>query len=272
MTSEKLFEQASALIQKNDALHSSKEAWNIVRALQILIEANKLEPEITPLKIRIIIEMASCNYLMDNFLYAYNCAVIAKEKIDEYIKFASDNSFTRKMLGEEECDKIIEAVKRKINIGASSRLMENRVLSYISTNNIRKAFPPKDDASFTRDELYHLIHSIEHTKNAIVSQTYSHGDYQVAKRIESIFNIYKYPLYYIWQKYKFGRDEEVWVEGEDILPYHMFIAQIKENTDELISMLCNANPFAPLNNGSAITQLLQKILGDLQNRLQGGRI
>ena len=84
MTSEKLFEQASALIQKNDALCNSEEAWNIVHALQILIEANKLEPEITPLKIRIIIEMASCNYLMDNFLYAYNCAVIAKEKIDEY--------------------------------------------------------------------------------------------------------------------------------------------------------------------------------------------
>jgi len=216
--------------------------------------------------------MASCNYLMDNFLYAYNCAVIAKEKIDEYIKFAFDDSFTRKMLGEEECDKIIEAVKRNISIGASSRLMENHVLSYINTNNIRKAFPPKDDASFTKDELYHLIHSIEHTKNAIVSQAYSHGDYQVAKRIESIFNAYKYPLYYIWQKYKFGRDEEVWVEGENMLPYHMFVAKIKENTDELMSLLCNANPFAPLDNGSIITQLLKKILGDLQARLQGGRI
>lgn len=42
MTSEKLFEQASALIQKNDALCNSEEAWNIVHALQILIEANKL--------------------------------------------------------------------------------------------------------------------------------------------------------------------------------------------------------------------------------------
>ena len=271
MTSEKLFEQASALIQKNDALRNSEEAWNIVHALQILIEANKLEPEITPLKIKIIIGMASCNYLMENFLYAYNCAVIAKEKIDECIKFA-DDTLTRKMLGEEECDKMIEAVKRNISIGASSRLMENHVLSYINTNNIRKAFPPKDDASFTKDELYHLIHSIEHTKNAIVLQAYNHGDYQDAKRIEAIFNIYKYPLYYIWQKYKFGRDEEVWVEGENMLPYHMFIAQIKENTDELVSTLCNANPFVPLNNGSAIIQLLQKILGDLQNRLQGGRI
>ena len=272
MTSEKLFEQASALIQKNDALCNSEEAWNIVHALQILIEANKLEPEITPLKIKIIIEMASCNYLMQNYIYAYNCAVIAKQKIDEYIEFTFDDSFTRKMLGEEESDKIIEAVKRNISIGASSRLMENHVLSYINTNNIRKAFPPKDDASFTKDELYHLIHSIEHTKNAIVSQAYSHGDYQVAKRIESIFNAYKYPLYYIWQKYKFGRDEEVWVEGENMLPYHVFVAKIKENTDELMSLLCNANPFAPLNNGSVITQLLKKNLGDLQARLQGGRI
>ena len=50
------------------------------------------------------------------------------------------------------------------------------------------------------------------------------------------------------------------------------IAKIKENTDELISKLCSDNPFALLNNGSVITQLLQIILGDLQARLQGGRI
>lgn len=270
MTQEKLYKQASALIRGNETLRNSEEAWNIVHALQILIEANKLEQETTALKIKIIIGMASCNYLMSNFLYAYNCAVIAKEKIDEFV--ALDDSFTRKILGEEECDNMIEAVKRNISIGASSRLMENHVLSYINTNNIRKAFPPKDDASFTKDELYHLIHSIEHTKNAIVSQAYSHGDYQVAKRTESIFNAYKYPLYYIWKKYKFGRDEDVWVEGENMLPYHMFVAKIKENTDVLMSLLCNANPFAPLNYGSVNTQLLKKILSDLQTRLQGGRI
>ena len=272
MTPEKLFNQASALIRENDALRNSEEAWNIVFALKTLIEANKLELGITPLKIKIIMGMASRNYLMSNFLYAYNCAVIAKEKIDEYTGSAFKNSFTREMLGEEECDKMIEAVKCKIDIGPSSRLMENHVLNFIGTNNIRKNFPPKDDASFTRDELYHLIHSIEDTKNAIVSQAYNHGDYQVAERVESIFNIYKYPLYYIWQKYKFGRDEEVWVDGENMLPYHMFIHKIKENTDELLSILCNANPFASLNNGLIITQLLRKILGDLQNRLQAGRI
>ena len=42
MTCEKLFEQASAVIQKNDAICNSEEAWNIVHAIQILIESNKL--------------------------------------------------------------------------------------------------------------------------------------------------------------------------------------------------------------------------------------
>lgn len=266
-----LFEQATALIRDNNYLRNSEEAWNIVHALKILIEANKLESEITPLKIKIIIEMASCNYLMQNYIYAYNCAVIAKQKIDEYVTFA-DDFVTRKMLGEKECDNMIESVKCYISIGACSLLMENHVLSYINTNNIRKVFPPKEEASFTRDELYHLINSIEHTKNAIVSQAFSYEDYEFAKRIEPIFNIFKYPLYYIWQKYKFGKDEEVWVEGEDMLPYQMFIAQIKENTNELLSMLCNANPFTPLNNGAVITQLLYRVLRDLQERLNKGII
>lgn len=272
MNSEILFKQASVLIRENDSLRNSEEAWNIARALKILIEANKLEPEITPLKIKIIMAMASCNYQIDNFNYAYNCAMIAKEKIDEYIKSNSpfDDPSTRRLLREEDCDEIIEAVKRSGE--GYSRLMENHVLTTLNTNNLRKVFPPKNEASFTKDELYHLIHAIEQTKNAITSQAYRHGDYQFAVQVESVFNMYKYPLYYIWQKYKFGRDEEVWVEGESMLPYQMFISNIKEHTDKLLSMLRDANPFSTLSNGPAITQLLQKILGDLQTRLHEGKI
>lgn len=125
---------------------------------------------------------------------------------------------------------------------------------------------------FTRDELYHLIHALEQTKNAITSQAYAHGDFQIAEQVQSIFNTYKYPLYYIWQKYLFGRDEEVWAEEESMMPYQIFISNIKEHTDELISMLNNSNPFAPLSNGAAITKLLHKILSDLQTRLHEGRI
>lgn len=272
MNSENLFKQAVALIRENGSISSSEEVWNIARALQILIEANKLETEITPLKIKIIMAMASCNYQIGNLDYAYNCALIAKEKIDEYIKSDSpfDEISTRELLKEEDCDEIIEAVKR--NGAGHSRLMDNFVLNTLCTTNIRKIFPPKNECLFTKDELYHLIHALEHTKNAITSQAYAHEDFQIAEQVQSIFNMYKYPLYYIWQKYQFGRDEEVWVEGESMMPYHIFISNIKEHTDELISMLNNNNPFTPLSNGTAITKLLHKILSDLQTRLHKGRI
>ena len=221
MNSEILFKQASALIRENYSLRNSEEAWNIARALKILIEANKLEPEITPLKIKIIMAMASCNYQIDNLNYAYNCAIIAKEKIDEYIK--SDSPFdalsTRRLLREEDCDEIIEAVKRSGE--RYSRLVDNHVLTTLNTDNLRKVFPPKNEVSFTKDELYHLIHAIEQTKNAITLQACRNGDYQYVGQVESVFNMYKYPLYYIWKKYKFGRDEEVWVEGESMLPYQI---------------------------------------------------
>lgn len=272
MTSVNLFKQAVTLIRENDSIRNSEEAWNIAHALQILIEANKLESKITPLKIKIIIAMASCNYLIGNLDYAYNCAVIAKEKIDEHIKSNRlfNEIFTRKLLGEEDCDKIIKAVKH--NGAGKSRLMDNFVLKTLRTINIRKAFPPKNECLFTKDELYHLIHAIEQTKNIITAQAYAHNDFQIAERVQYIFNIYKYPLYYIWQKYLFGRDEEVWVEGESMMPYQIFISNIKEHTDELISILFNANPFKQLGNGAAITLLLHKILSDLQTRLHEGRI
>lgn len=272
MNAENLFKQAIALIRENDSIQNSENAWNIARALQILIEANKLESEITPLKIKIIMAMASCNYQIGNFDYAYNCAVIAKEKIDEYIKSDSpfDEISTRKLLREEDCDEIIEAVKR--NGERHSRLMESFVLNTLCTINIRKVFPPKDECMFTRDELYYLIHALERAKNAIATHLDTHGDYQMAERIQSLFNLYKYPLYYIWQKYQFGKDEDVWVEGENVMPYQIFISNIKRLTDELILMLNKDNPFTSLSNGSEITKLLHTILSDLQMRLHKGRI
>lgn len=272
MNAEYLFNQACSIIRDNDLLRNSDEAWNIAHALSILINANKLESGTTPLKIKIIMAMASCNYQIGNYNHAYNCAMIAKEKIDEYIQSDSlfDSLSTRRMFSEEDCDEIIEAVKCK-EIGIS-RLLDDYVLTDLCTIHLRKAFPPKNECSFTRDELYNLIHAIEDTKNQIVSQAYDYGDYHVANRVESLFNMYKYPLYYIWEKYKFGRDEEVWVEDESMMPYHIFISNIKENTNKLLSMLQNANPFAPLSNGPAITKLLHKILSDLQARLNGGRL
>lgn len=272
MSPEELFENASVLIRKNISLHGSKEAWSIAHALQFLIEANKLETELTPLKIKIIMEMASCNYIIGNLDYAYNCAMIAKEKIDEYIKSDSpfDDSSTRKLLKEEDCDEIIEAVKREGK--GLSRLRDDHVLNTLCTVYLKKAFPPKNEASFTREELYQLIHAIEQTKNTIIEPAFSNGDCKIAVQLESLFNMYKYPLYYIWQNYMFGSDVEVWVDGESIMPYQMFISKIKEHTDMLLDMLHNANPFAPLSNGPALTQLLDKILSDLQKRLHEGRI
>ena len=272
MNAEILFNQANSLIRENQTLCNSDEAWNIARALQILIEANQLEQAVTPLKIKIIMAMASCNYQLCNFNYAYNCAMIAKEKINEYIK--NDSPFnevsTRKLLREEDCDEIIEAVKGKDEW--ITRLMDEHVLNTCCTINLRKIFPPKNECAFTRDELYHLIHAIEQTKKSITSQAFSHGDYRYADYIEKVFNIYKYPLYYIWQKYKFGRNEEVWVEDENMMPYHIFVSNIKPNVDELMATLYDANPFTPLSNGSAIIELLEKILGDLQLKLNKGRV
>ena len=57
-----------------------------------------------------------------------------------------------------------------------------------------------------------------------------------------------------------------------MISYHIFVSDIKEHTDELLQMLRNANPFAPLSNGAVITQLLQNVLSDLQTRLLSGRI
>lgn len=275
MNSEILYKQASLLIQNNISLCTSDDAWSIAHALQLLIEANKLELGITPLKIKIITSMARCNYLIDNLIYAYNCAIIAKKKINGYIEANNQyDSLTKITLEEENCNKIIEAVKHNLEGSLAFYIMdEDHVLATCKTYNIRKTFPPKNEAPFNKDDIYHLIHAIEKIKNATIAKSYSNVGNIIAMPIESIFNMYKYALYYIWQMYMFGKDEDVWIEGESIMPYHMFISNIKEHTDTLLSILHDYNPFASYKmNNANISQLLYKILNDLQRRLHEGRI
>lgn len=226
INSETLYQNALKIIQENNNASNGDEVWNIAHALQLLIEANKMEQAITELKIKIIKEMASCNYKIGNLSYAYSCAFIAKEKLDEYIKSCHcdsiDEELTRILLGENDCNEIIETIQK--NRKGNTRLLQNHVLKTLCTDNIRRLYPPKDECSFTRDELYHLVHALEQTKKVIASQAFNQGEYHIAEQVESIFNMYKYPLYYIWQKYYFGNDDEVWVYGESIIPYQFFIS------------------------------------------------
>ena len=268
--SELLFKQACDIIRMNDSISNAKEAWEIVRALKLLVEANKQEKKHSPLKVKIIMAMASCNYQIGNWTLAYNCALIAKKEID---KVASDGPFdsnsTRRLLREEDCDEIIEAIK-KGNPKSITELMENYVLSTVDTTYLRNVFPLKNDAPFSKEAILKLIEILNNIISMYYKKAEIDGNWSIAESSAQYVNIFKYPLLYIWQKYKYGKDEEVWKEGEDMMLYQMFISQIDKHIPELLSLLKTSTPFAGIERDGKITETLILILSDLQKRINMG--
>lgn len=139
--SEYLFKQACDIIRVNDSLSNANEAWEIAHALKILVEANKEEESPSPLKAKIIMAMASCNYQIGNWNLAYNCAMIAKREIENIaLNGPFDSISIRQLLGEEDCNEIIEAVLYN-EPSSVTELAEEFVLSTVDTNCLSKVFP-----------------------------------------------------------------------------------------------------------------------------------
>lgn len=267
---ELLYKRACKIIKTNGNVSNAQEAWEIVWALKLLIEANKHETGPSPLKAKIIMAMASCHYKIGEMTLAYNCALIAQKEIDNYV-FDSpfDDESARILLEEDECDEIIHAIQTRYPESVTE-LIEDYVLSAVDTTYLRKVFPLSDDAPFSRETILDLLGALNHLISMYYKKAESEQNRALVENSVLYVKLFKYPLLYVWQKYHFGRDEEVWQEDENMVPYDTFVSQIDKHLPELLSVLRTDSPFARIEREGKITKGLILVFSDLQNRITQG--
>lgn len=87
---------------------------------------------------------------------------------------------------------------------------------------------------------------------------------------------FKYALYFIWQKYHLGNDEDVWEDGESMLPYHFFLSDIKRGVFQLCMFCLVGSPLmyyrkvVSIDRPEQKTEILKKLLEGLQGDLSNG--
>lgn len=265
MNNTELFERIKMIIDENINASNEKELWEIADALHSLIEINRREYNLSSLKIKIIAHMALCNYKIGNTQLAYNCALIAKGLIEKY-----DNK--HEILSQLDIiDDLLKTIRNEISPSKLStyELYEEFVLGEYNTLNIRKRYPLCQSTPFSKEKIYSLIDALKQLASLYYKRASVDGRWQEAEKSVQYVNIFKYPLLYVWQKYGFGCDDDVWDEDEDMMPYQMFVGQIRNILPELIMMLNTESPFAQVGLGhDNITRDLLLILNDLYMRLR----
>lgn len=79
------------------------------------------------------------------------------------------------------------------------------------------------------------------------------------------------PLYFAWQGYKYGWHTDFCKEGDSLIPFMMFEADMKNNVNNLITALRQQSPFADIEKNSAITKGLISIYSIFLTDLEKGK-
>ena len=77
--------------------------------------------------------------------------------------------------------------------------------------------------------------------------------FTIGRSMEMFLN----PLYYAWQKLKYGWHSDFWEEGDSMFEYMMYEARAKEITGDLIKLLENQSPFTALGRNDVTSNLLR---------------
>lgn len=254
----KLYNQADLLYQTNAPIYNVKSAWSIAEALKTLIVAYETSDN-SSIKYRILILMALCNMELHNDDLAYNCAIIAKKH--PVYKSSPD-----------EVDNIINKIINNVGQIQFPILMENYVLNECNTLHIRKLYPLKDAAPFSKKILSWTIDTIKSLIIYEYDRSKFLGNHDIVQQNVAFLNSFKYALLFVWQKYMFGKEDEVWDDEEELLPYNYYVSNINHIVPEQLSILLNYKPFltSDILCGEELTRNLILILTDLNKWLNNG--
>ena len=253
-----------------------------IESLKLLIKALELDEEesemngrgTSMLKPKILEFIASCNYRLGNFNTAYCVAKQGLEAIDEAIEDSVFTGIPRSMYGAEGIENIIN-------------LIENAYYDQVEDEDDIWAVDPKEIITDTFDrfvneqrqpqsknvlskqsieQMVEIIHKVQKMFNDYGNKSGNTQMFMIANGLEMFLN----PLYYAWEKMKYGWHTDFLNEGDSMFGYLMFEADIHGNIDNSIKCLENGSPFTGIEKDGIITSSLLAIFRTIKNKLNSG--
>ena len=283
--------KADAVMERGINLHNEVQMSEVctiqggektIESLKLLIKALELDEEesemngrgTSMLKPKILEFIASCNYRLGNFNTAYCVAKQGLEAIDEAIEDSVFTGIPRSMYGAEGIENIIN-------------LIENAYYDQVEDEDDIWAVDPKEIITDTFDrfvneqrqpqsknvlskqsieQMVEIIHKVQKMFNDYGNKSGNTQMFMIANGLEIFLN----PLYYAWEKMKYGWHTDFLNEGDSMFGYLMFEADIHGNIDNSIKCLENGSPFTGIEKDGIITSSLLAIFRTIKNKLNSG--
>lgn len=283
--------KANAVMERGINLHNEVQMSEVctilggektIESLKLLIKALELDEEesemngrgTSMLKPKILEFIASCNYRLGNFNTAYCVAKQGLEAIDEAIEDSVFTGIPRSMYGAEGIENIIN-------------LIENAYYDQVEDEDDIWAVDPKEIITDTFDrfvneqrqpqsknvlskqsieQMVEIIHKVQKMFNDYGNKSGNTQMFMIANGLEMFLN----PLYYAWEKMKYGWHTDLLNEGDSMFGYLMFEADIHGNIDNSIKCLENGSPFTGIEKDGIITSSLLAIFRTIKNKLNSG--
>lgn len=272
-----IMERAVNLYNENSNCSSASQAKAIVESLRLFVEAYRMdekafdnEGEVSQLKPKILMFIALCNYKINNINRAYCIAKQGLDAIDDAIEASVFSNIPRSIYGEDTLNEIIS-------------IIETNHFEEVEDDDYDEVDPTEVDTDFLdsllgnpkskpqKQQIKLLIETISRIQQNFAKANERTGDPFKSFQLHQMFETFKMPLYFAWQGYKYGWHTDFCEEGDSLMPFMMFEADMKNNVSELINLLQTQSPFAQIERNSAITNALLSIYCSFLSDLEKGK-
>ena len=128
----------------------------------------------------------------------------------------------------------------------------------------------QDETKPTETRIKVLINTISKIQDYMLSQGEAHNQLVQAFQYSKMLEMFKLPLLFAWEQFKYGWHSDFWKEGDSMLEYDMFLFNAYDHLQNCIDTLTSDSPFKHFERNGQITNDLIEILTDISHRLSSG--
>ena len=283
--------KADAVMERGINLHNEVQMSEVctiqggektIESLKLLIKALELDEEesemngrgTSMLKPKILEFIASCNYRLGNFNTAYCVAKQGLEAIDEAIEDSVFTGIPRSMYGAEGIENIINLIENAYHDQVEDEddiwaVDPKEIITDTFDRFVNEQRQPQSKNVLSKqsiEQMVEIIHKVQKMFNDYGNKSGNTQMFMIANGLEMFLN----PLYYAWEKMKYGWHTDFLNEDDSMFGYLMFEADIHGNIDNSIKCLENGSPFTGIEKDGIITSSLLAIFRTIKNKLNSG--
>lgn len=263
---------AVQLFNENCDIRNIQEIKNILDALKKFIVLNKeLEDRDDAMLPRIYSFIALCNYKIGNLDRAYWCAKRSIEIGDRLLE-ESPFVFDKNPYLDPNVYVLVEDLEnrysdrinfdREYEEGEENIYDDSNVKEYISSNDNSITYKP------SQQEIKGLLEVLTKIQDNASRFFESQGQGLEGFQYNQMIDMFKLPLYYAWEKFKYGWHGDFMEEGDSLFPYLTFESDPPKLLNDLMKILKIESPFKLLEKNGMITKGLSRIYSHLLSEFE----